>query len=71
MLKKMYEKEDYCVGFVGDGSNDAKALNEANMGLSIGNSDSSLTASFTTTIDNIYPCIRLLREGKLVLDNSI
>lgn len=41
------------------------------MGLSIGNSDSSLTASFTTVIDNIDPCILLLREGKLILDNSI
>lgn len=70
-LKKMYWRDEYCVGFVGDGSNDSQALKEANFGLSIGNSDSQLTASFSTPIDNIEPCIKVIREGKLIIDNMV
>lgn len=48
-MKKIYYRDYYCVGFIGDGANDAQALNEANFGLSIGNNESSLAASISTT----------------------
>ena len=41
-------KDNSYVGFVGDGSNDTMALKSANIGLSIGNDESSFSASFYT-----------------------
>ena len=70
-LKIPLEKYNYCLGFVGDGSNDSQALHVANLGLSIGNSESSLASSFSTNKDDISIVIPLLEEGKLLLDNSI
>lgn len=71
LLQQFYLREhDYCIGFVGDGSNDCKALQAANMGLSIGNNDSSITASFSTPCENISPVIDLLKEGKFGMENS-
>ena len=68
-LRKMYEECYFTVGFVGDGSNDCKALNAANLGLSIGNSESSITASFSTTIDDIYPVKEIVVQGKYFLES--
>lgn len=65
------ERKDYCVGFVGDGANDCKALQAANLGLSIGNSDSSIAASFSTSKEDISPVVDLLIEGKFTLENSV
>ena len=70
-LREKYERNYFTVGFVGDGSNDCKALNAANMGLSIGNSESSITASFSTNIPDIYPVNEIMLQGKFYLDNSV
>ena len=70
-LKEMYSPSYYTVGFVGDGSNDCKALNAANLGLSIGNSESSITASFSTQTNNISPVLDIIVLGKYTLENYI
>lgn len=71
MLKDLYDSKHITVGFVGDGSNDCKALSAANMGLSIGSNDSSIAASFSSDISDISPVIELLIEGRFTLENLI
>lgn len=56
----IYKENDYCVGFVGDGSNDCQALNKANLGLSIGNNEASLASSFSTSKEDISPVIDII-----------
>ena len=70
-LRVELEKNDFCVGFVGDGSNDCHALHASNLGLSIGNNESSIASSFSTNKDNISPIIEIIKEGKFLLENSI
>ena len=70
-FREKLEKDDYCVGFVGDGSNDCHALHASNLGLSIGNNESSIASSFSTNLDNISPIIEIIKEGKFLLENSI
>ena len=71
--KKMLKQKqtDLCVGFIGDGANDGKALKMANVGLSIGINESSIAAPFTTEINNIEPVLDLLKEGKNNLEISL
>lgn len=47
--KNYYNRFDSYVAFVGDGSNDSLALKTSNVGLSIGNNDSSFSAAFFTS----------------------
>lgn len=63
-------KNDYYVGFVGDGSNDTMALKSANVGLSIGNDESSFSASFYTKRMDITSIVEILIEGKVCLGNA-
>ena len=70
-IRKQVEKDDYTVGFVGDGANDCKALNAANLGLSIGNSESSITSSFSTTRDDIGSVMDIIIQGKFFLESSM
>lgn len=65
------KKNTYCVAFVGDGSNDSKALRIANVGLSLGTNESSIASSFNTKILNIGPIVSLLVEGKGCLDMGV
>ena len=72
-FKAMYEKltSVYCVAFVGDGSNDCKALKTANIGLSIGNNESSIASSFSTTDQSIRSIIYLMVEGRASLSMAL
>ena len=63
----MYNKY---VAFVGDGSNDSLALRTANVGLSIGNDESSFSASFYTKRYDISSIKDILIEGKVCLSNA-
>lgn len=65
------KKNVFCVGFVGDGSNDSKALRIANIGLSLGTNESSIASSFNTKTTNIGPIIEVLIEGRANLELSI
>jgi magnesium-transporting ATPase (P-type) len=71
ILKKMNEPKDIKIGFVGDGSNDSKALNSAHMGLSISNIETSIAGSFSSPEKDIAPVIDLLIEGRYSLENLI
>lgn len=59
------------MGFVGDGSNDSLALKSANIGLSIGNLDSSFSASFYTQKTDLKTIKDIIIEGKVCLSNAI
>lgn len=45
---------------MGDGANDALALHQSDLGLSIGSNESSLAASFSSSIESIQPIIPIL-----------
>lgn len=68
-LKSKYLKRYITIGFVGDGSNDCKALNEANMGLCVGCKEAVMTASFSSSSDNISGVIPTLCLGRYMLEN--
>ena len=69
--KELNSKKDLTVGFVGDGANDAEALQEADIGLSLGNKLSSMVASYYTPEDKIEKIKTLSIEGKFALATSI
>lgn len=71
VYKELLGKSNQCIAFVGDGSNDCRALKAANVGLSIGNDESSFAASFTSTRINISPIIDIIVEGKACLANAV
>jgi cation-transporting ATPase 13A3/4/5 len=60
------DKSDF-VGFCGDGANDCSALKTANVGLSLTQTEASIAAPFSTTIDNISCVLELIKEGKCSL----
>ena len=70
-MKLIANKDHTYVGFVGDGSNDAMALKTANVGLSIGNDESSFAASFCSSTTDISPIKDIIIEGKVCLDNAL
>lgn len=49
---------------VGDGANDCKAIQEANIGISFTASDAALTAPFCTTGQSIDCVEKVLLEGR-------
>lgn len=58
----------YCVAYVGDGSNDSRALRVANVGLSLGSNESSIASAFNTKITSIEPLVEILIEGRANLE---
>jgi cation-transporting ATPase 13A2 len=58
----------YCVAYVGDGSNDSRALRVANVGLSLGSNESSIASAFNTRITSIEPLVDILIEGRANLE---
>ena len=70
LYKLKNSKNSSYVGFVGDGSNDTMALKAANIGLSIGNDESSFSASFYTPKLEIASISKVIMEGKVCLGNA-
>jgi len=51
MLVKYFQELGKSVAMIGDGVNDCEALNQANIGLSLSQKESSMSAPFTTQIE--------------------
>ncbi|GAM23432.1 hypothetical protein SAMD00019534_066070 [Acytostelium subglobosum LB1] len=55
------------VGMCGDGANDCGALKSAHVGISLSETEASIAAPFTSTINNISCCPTLIKEGRASL----
>ncbi|KAG2379163.1 hypothetical protein C9374_007801 [Naegleria lovaniensis] len=66
-----FQKLDYYVMMCGDGQNDAKALQTANVGVSLSSeSEASLAAPFTSLNPSISCVMAIMREGRSALWSS-
>jgi cation-transporting ATPase 13A2 len=54
----------------GDGANDCAALKTADMGLSLSESEASIAAPFTSSVQDISSVVELLKEGRCALATS-
>ena len=70
-LKEMKIKKHKCVAFVGDGANDCKALNHADIGLSIGNNEASMASPFITSDEGIQKLSDILELGRFTIENFV
>jgi len=61
---------DVYAGMCGDGANDAAALKTARVGLSLGESEASIAAPFTSTVGSIRSVCDLLKEGRCAISTS-
>lgn len=65
--------QEFCkceVGMCGDGANDCCALKQADIGLSLSDSEASIAAPFTSQVQDISSIVILLREGRCALTTS-
>ena len=68
-IKRIGASEQKTVAFVGDGSNDCKALNKANVGLALGNNEASVSSSMVTGSEDIAKILDVIELGKFSLNN--
>lgn len=69
VLRAEKNPRNKCVGFVGDGANDFKALNQADFGLSIDNTEASIASPFVSAQAELDVLEKLLIEGRLSVEN--
>ncbi len=69
-LVERFQELGYCVGFTGDGSNDCGALKNADVGLSLSESEASVAAPFTSKSKDLSCVLRVIREGRAALVTS-
>jgi cation-transporting ATPase 13A3/4/5 len=58
------------VGMVGDGANDCGALKQADSGLDLSETETSISAPFTSSVLNVGSVITLLRNGRAALSTN-
>jgi cation-transporting ATPase 13A3/4/5 len=68
-LRHQKNPQNICVGFVGDGANDFKALNQADFGLSIDNTEASIASPFVSSKSDLSIIEHLLNEGRNSVEN--
>ncbi|KAF5301425.1 hypothetical protein FQA39_LY02154 [Lamprigera yunnana] len=69
-LVVQFQKLDYIVSMVGDGTNDCGALKAAHVGVSLSQAEASVAAPFTSSIENISCILHLILEGRCALVTS-
>jgi cation-transporting ATPase 13A3/4/5 len=74
-LKKALVEEfsamHYTVGMCGDGANDCGSLRQADVGLSLADTEASVAAPFSSKVQNITAQVQLIRHGRCALATSV
>lgn len=70
-FQKIMNPNSHYVAFCGDGANDCSALKQANVGLSLTQTEASIAAPFNTVQKDISCVLLLIKEGKCCLQLAI
>lgn len=73
-LVKLFKKAGFLVAVTGDGVNDSLALQEANIGVAMGEKGTDVAkeaADMVITDDNFHTVIRAIEEGRAIFNNII
>ena len=70
-LFKKLKGKDYKIAFVGDGSNDVRAMKISDIGISFIGCEASISAGFVIPFNEFPLIIRVIAEGKACLENCM